>query len=124
VQVAGRATFREGEAASFGDEAETLADVARLHAEHRRNQTVEAPDRLEFVNPDPEVVDQTCRAFAGSAMGYGFGAVALAIEHERAVVVGAAMDSSAYGGLAFGPHHGVGLPGGPRWRSWPLPPVP
>jgi len=24
------------------------------------------------------------------------------------------------GGMAFAHHHGVGSPGGPRWRSWPL----
>jgi hypothetical protein len=23
------------------------------------------------------------------------------------------------GGIAFAHHHGVGLPGGPRWGSWP-----
>jgi hypothetical protein len=28
------------------------------------------------------------------------------------------------GGMAFAHHHGVGLPGGPRRRSWPLPAVP
>ncbi len=28
------------------------------------------------------------------------------------------------GGIAFAPHHGVGLPRGPRRRSWPLPAVP
>jgi hypothetical protein len=28
------------------------------------------------------------------------------------------------GGMAFARHHDVGLPRGPRWRSWPLPAVP
>ena len=95
-------------AAEAGEERPVCELASDVEARGRRDGLVEARRGLEVGDADPEVIDD--RSLAQRAVVHGFGAVAVRVEEERAVVVVAVLRTQPGRAVVWVARGGTRLP--------------